>query len=130
MSKKLGQLLVEGAAPRPSTVGCVEMDNRPVATVTICPWEEKEWTFPWVRLDAFSFSDREDSERLELFFPNHHIVADGENLREILGAIREFKVRRLRDLPASHRAMLPPEHVFVAQLQVKASTECGKSAAS
>ena len=130
MSKKLGQLLAERAPARPSIATCVEIEFQPVSMVTFYPWEAKEWAFPWARLDTFSFSDKDESDRLELFFPNHQIIVAGENLRGILDDIRKSKVRCLRDLPASHRAMLRPEDVFIAQLQVKASAECRDLAAS
>jgi len=122
MSTRLGQRLAESAAARPPIIPCVETDFQPVSMVTFCPWKSKEWTVPWARLDALSFSDEEELERLELFFPHHQIIAVGENLREILADIRKFKVSTMRDLPASHRANLTPDDVFIAQLEVRPLT--------
>ena len=122
MSKKLGQLLAERAAARPSFVTCVEIEFQPVAMVTFYPWEAKEWAFPWARLDAFSFSDKEESERLELHFSNYHVTIVGENLRKILADIRKFKVSTMRDLPASHRATLTQNEVFIERLEVRPLT--------
>jgi hypothetical protein len=98
---------------------CVETDYRPVAMVTFCPWQAKAWTLPWSRLDALSFDDREEWERVELFFPHHHILMVGERLRSITDKLHSFMVRRLRDLPTSHRASFGSNAVFIAQLEVR-----------
>ena len=87
--------------------------------VTFCPWQAKEWTVPWSRLDAVSFFDESELERVELFFPHHQVIVIGENLRELMDDIRSFKVSCLRDLPASHRASLKPDGVFISQLEVR-----------
>jgi hypothetical protein len=100
-------------------VNCAEKDFRAVSTVTFCPWQATEWTVPWARLDAVSFSDEEESQRVEFFFPRHQVIVVGENLRGIMDDIRNFKVSCLRDLPASHRAKLTPDAVFIAQLEVR-----------
>ena len=97
---------------------CVETDDRPVSMVTFCPWRAKEWVLPWSRLDAVSFAHVEESEQLELFFPHHHIVAAGENLRKVLKDIDVFQVCRLRDLPPSHRASFGPADPFITRLEV------------
>jgi|GEM_PF-1312029 len=119
MSSTLRQRLAERRAACAHIVTCVETEFQPVAMVTFYPWQAREWTVPWARLDAFSFSNQEESERLELLFPHHQIIAVGENLRKILDDIRQFKVRCLRDLPASHRAKVEPGDVFIGRLEVK-----------
>ena len=73
-------------------IRCVETDYRPVAVVTFYPWQAKEWALPWSRLDALSIYDEEESERVELFFPHHHIIMIGDNLRDFLEDIRTFQV--------------------------------------
>ncbi len=87
--------------------------------VTFCPLQAKEWTVPWARLDAVSFSNEGESERVELFFPHHQVIVVGENLRQIMDDILIFRVRCLRDLPASHRASIRAEDVFITHLEVR-----------
>lgn len=106
-------------AQRKAEVRCVERDYSPVSMVAFCPWRGREWNLLWARLDAVSFFDEEGSERVELFFPHHQVNVVGENLREIMDDIRNFKVCCLRDLPGSHRAKLEPNAVFIAQLEVR-----------
>jgi hypothetical protein len=98
---------------------CVETSYQPVSMVTFCPWQAKEWNMPWVRLDSFSFSNEQELERLELFFPNYEVIVVGENLRTIKEEIRGCTVRCLRDFPASHRAGFKPSAVFISQLEVR-----------
>jgi hypothetical protein len=100
-------------------IRCVEKDCRPVAMVTLCPWQAKEWALPWSRLDAFSFCHEEELERVELFFPHHQVIVVGENLRGILEGICTFEVSCLRDLPAAHRASLQPREAFIVRLEVR-----------
>ena len=102
------------------------MKFNPVAMVTFCPWQAKEWTVPWSRLDAVSIFDEQELERVELFFPHHQVIIVGENLREIMDDIRTFKVCCLRDLPASHRTNLNPKAVFITQLEVRLLTDQSK----
>lgn len=99
---------------------CVEKDCHPVAMVTFCPWQAKEWALPWSRLDALSVGDEEESERVELFFPHHHVIMIGDNLRDMLDEIRTFEVLFLRNLPASHRPTFTPRETFITQLEVRA----------
>jgi len=103
----------------PSPIRCVEKDYHPVAMVTFYQWQAKEWALPWSRLDALSFSHEEDLERIELFFPYHHVVIVGENLQETTDNIRTFQVRCLRALPASHQAKLRPTDPFIHRLEVQ-----------
>ena len=91
--------------------------------VTICPWQAKEWTLPWSRLDALNFFNEEQLERVELFFPHHLVIIAGENLRGITDELRTFKVRCLRNLPVSHRAGFSPAAVFITQLEVRLLTD-------
>ena len=100
-------------------IRCVETDCRPVAMVTFYPWQAKEWALPWSRLDALSICDEEESERVELFFPHHHVIMIGDNLRNILDKIRTFQVLFLRNLPASHRPTFTPRETFITQLDVR-----------
>lgn len=100
-------------------IRCVETDCRPVAMVTFYPWQAKEWALPWSRLDALSIYDEEASERVELFFPHHHVIMIGDNLRDILDKIRTFQVLFLRSLPASHRPSFTPRETFISQLDVR-----------
>jgi hypothetical protein len=106
-------------AERNAEVRCVDRGFDSVSMVTFCPWQAREWTLPWARLDALSFFDEEGSERVELFFPHHQVIVIGENLRKIMDDIRNFQVSLLRDLPESHRARLTPGAVFIAQLEVR-----------
>lgn len=106
-------------APNPPRVQCVETDYHPVGTVTFCPWQAKEWTVPWARFDAMSFSNEQELERVEIFFSHHQVIVIGENLRKITDDLRSFKVLCLRDLPVSHRAGLGSGAVFITQLEVR-----------
>ncbi|HEY4245860.1 MAG TPA: hypothetical protein VGM64_03330 [Lacunisphaera sp.] len=112
----LKEYLAEKKAQRP--LRCVELDHRPVSVVTFCQWRGKEWTLPWSRIDALEFSNEEESERVELFFPNHHVVIIGERFRFVIDELRNFQVSCLRNLPDSHRATLGPAETFIAQLDV------------
>jgi hypothetical protein len=87
--------------------------------VTFCPMQAREWSLPWARLDAVSFSDEEESERIELFFSHHQVIVVGEQLRDVVEDLLHFTIRRLRNLPASHRATLRRGEPFIAQLEVK-----------
>ena len=100
-------------------IQCVEKDYRAVSMITLCPWQESEWVLPWSRLDAMRFSDVENSEQVELFFPHHHIVAVGENLRQFDEAFRKYMINCLRSMPAAHRASLKATAPFIARLEVR-----------
>ena len=100
-------------------VRCVEMECHSVPMLALCPWQAKEWSLPWSRLEAVSFCHEAELERIDLFFPHHHVIAHGENLREILDEIRAFEVLCLRSLPPSHRASFEPREVFIGQLEVR-----------
>ena len=115
----LRQALEEHDAKFPPVFRCVEMKHNSNAMVTFCPWQAKEWTVPWSRLDAVSLFDRQELERVELFFPHHQVNVVGENLRAIMDDIRNFRVSCLRDLPASHRTSLRADNVFITQLEVR-----------
>jgi hypothetical protein len=115
----LGKFSAAKKALSPPIVQCVETDYHPVGTVTFCQWQAKEWTMPWARLDAFSFSNEQELERVEIFFSQHQVIVVGENLREITDDLRSFKVLCLRDLPVSHRASLSTGAVFITQLEVR-----------
>ena len=122
----LREQLAKMNAESPPAARCVETEFQPAAMVTFCPLQAKEWTVPWARLDAVSFSNEGESERVELFFPHHHVIAVGEHLRDIMDDIRHFKVRCLRDLPASHRASLKSDGVFISQLEVRSLADPSK----
>lgn len=107
---------------------CVEIEYRSVSAVTFCPWQAPEWTLPWSRLEALRFSIQEESEKLVLFFPNHHVIAVGDGFRRVIAELREFKVSFLRSLPAVHRAALGPRSPFIATLEVQLVTEGPKPA--
>ena len=111
--------LKESLAQRSVPIRCVEKESCPVAIVRLCPWQGKEWALPWSRLDALSFCRDEEEERIELFFPHHHVMVVGENLRGILESICAFEVSCLRDLPAAHRANLELRESFIARLEVR-----------
>lgn len=117
----LSRLLAEKKAvelPR-----CVEDSFSPVAMITFCPMQAKEWSLPWARLDAVSFSDEEESERIELFFAHHHVIVVGEHLRAIMDDILHFTIRCLRNLPEAHRATLKAGDTFIARLEIKLLSE-------
>ncbi len=116
----LKEYLAEKKALRP--LRCVEFDHRPVSVVTFCQWRGKEWTLPWSRIDALEFFNDEESERVELFFPNHHVVIIGERFRFVIDELRNFQVSCVRNLPDSHRATLGPAETFIAQLEVNVLT--------
>ncbi len=119
----LRKILAEQSAQCPPVVRCVETEFSPVTMVTFCPWQAKEWTVPWSRLDAMSFFRGPEAEQLELFFPHHQVIAIGENLRGIMDDILVPRVSCLRDLPASHRASLSANDVFVTKLEVRLLTD-------
>ena len=106
-------------AYKSEVIQCVEKDYQAVSMITLCPWQESEWVLPWSRLDAMRFSDVENSEQVELFFPHHHIVAVGENLRQFDEAFRKYMINCLRSMPAAHRASLKPTAPFIARLEVR-----------
>jgi len=107
----------------PSPVRCVETKPSLATMVTFCPWEANQWTVPWSRLDAMSFFRGPEAEQLELFFPHHQVIAIGENLRGIMDDILVPRVSCLRDLPASHRASLSANDVFITKLEVRLLTD-------
>ena len=115
----LGKVLAEQKAQCPPVVRCVETKHNPAAMVTFCPWQAKEWTVPWSRLDAVSFFCGPEAEQLELFFPHHQVIAIGENFRRLIDDILIPRVSCLRDLPASHRASLSANDVFITKLEVR-----------
>ncbi len=112
----------------PSPIRCVETKHNNATMVTFCPWEAKQWTVPWSRLDAISFFRGPDAEQLELFFPHHQVIAIGENLRGIMDDILVPRVSCLRDLPASHRASLSANDVFITKLEVRLLMDPAKNA--
>jgi len=115
----LKEAIAARKALEPPSVCCVEKEYHPVAMVTFYPWQANEWALPWSRLDALAFFHEEEQERIELFFPHHHVVIVGENLQGTLDPIRTFQVRGLRALPASHRANLRPTEPFIYRLNVQ-----------
>ena len=119
----VGEVLAAKRAQCQPALRCVDTDYHPVSMVTICPWQAKEWTLPWSRLDALNFFNEEQLERVELFFPHHLVIVAGENLRRITDELRTFKVRCLRNLPVSHRAGFKPDAVFITQLEVRLLTD-------
>jgi hypothetical protein len=119
----LKEAIAARKALEPTPVCCVEKDYHPAAMVTFYPLLAKEWALPWSRLDALAFSHEEDRERIELFFPHHHVVMVGENLQGTLEPIKTFLVRALRALPASQRVKLRPTEPFIQQLDVRLLTE-------
>jgi hypothetical protein len=98
---------------------CFGTDHRGESMVTFCPWLGKEWSLPWCRLDSMTFGNEDDAEKVELFFPHHHIVAIGQNLRDVQEELRNHKVYRLRSFPLEHRAKYPPAAPFIWELDVK-----------
>ena len=87
--------------------------------VELYPWQAKEWSLPWSRLDDVSFCHEAELERIELFFPHHHVIVLGENLQDTLDEIRTCEVYCLRSLPESYRASFGPREAFIAQLEVR-----------
>jgi hypothetical protein len=73
ISRKLAQKM---GAP----IRCVEREYSGVAMVELYPWQAKEWSLPWSRLDAVSFCHEGELERIELFFVHHHVIVLGANL--------------------------------------------------
>lgn len=116
----LSQYLAAHRPQREESVCCVESEHHPVPTITFCPWQSKEWTFAWARLDTVTYSHEEERERIEFFFPQHHVIAVGESLRWAMNEIRNLRVSSMRSLPASSRAKLPSFYAFIAQLEVNA----------
>ena len=123
----LADLLEQRKAERPQRICCIEKDYHPVSMVTFCLWQAKEWSLPWSRLDAVTFSHEQESERVELYFSHHQVIVLGENLRRIMDDIRGFKVLCLRDLPATLRAGVRPEAVFITRLEVRLMADPKKS---
>jgi hypothetical protein len=119
----LKQLIAEKNALCPPVIQCVEKEYHPVPTITFCPLQSKEWTFPWSRLEAVSFANEQEQERIELLFPNHHVTIVGVNFRRIMEDLRNFRLWSMRSLPAAHRATLRAEAVFISQLEVRPQTD-------
>lgn len=118
----MGQLFVElngRKIPASQCVLCVESDTIPVTMVAFSPWLAKEWVLLWSRLDAVSFVNEEELERLEFFFPHHHIAAVGENLRKVLEDVVRFRVSRFRNLPPAHRINFGPADPFISKLEIR-----------
>ena len=96
----LADVLAQGKSERSPEICCIEKDYHPVSMLTSCLWQAKEWTLPWSRFDAVTFSLERESERMELVFSHHQVIVVGENLRRIMDDIRGLKLFCLRDLPA------------------------------
>ena len=119
-SRTLREEIAAWKVLHPPVVECVETDHHhPVSFVTFYPWRAKEWTLPWARLEALSFCQEDGAERLELYFPNHHVIAIGENLRATVGNIRSSRVGCLRVLLPSHQGTLGAAEPFIHQLDVR-----------
>ncbi|HEY1794198.1 MAG TPA: hypothetical protein VGG34_14880 [Opitutaceae bacterium] len=115
----LAKTIAAEKALNPPVVCCVDRDYTLVIMATFSPWQAKEWTLPWSRLDGWSLSDEGELERMEFLFPHHRIVIVGENLRRMLDDLLAFRIKCLRSLPASHRANLKPGSVFITELEVR-----------
>ena len=100
-------------------IRCVEKECRGVTMIELYPWQAKEWSLPYSRLDAVSFCREAELERIELFFAHHHVIVLGENLQDALDEIRTFEVYCLRSLPESYRASFGPRDAFIVQLEVR-----------
>ncbi len=114
----LSEYLAKHRPQSERSVCCVETEYHPFPTVTFCPWQNKEWTVPWARLDSVTYAHDEDRERIEFFFPQHHVIAVGENLRHVIKEIRNFRVTCIRSLPESYRAKQQSFYSFIAHLEV------------
>ena len=119
MSLSISQQIAAKYLNNPPVIQCVEKDYHEVSMITLCSWQDGEWILPWSRLDAMRVSDVDDLERIELFFPNHHVIAVGENLRQFAEAFRECRITCLRSMPTAHRASLEPTGAFITQLEVR-----------
>ncbi len=104
---------------RGSPIRCVDMVHRQAFMVLFAPWNAKHWVLPWSRLEAFSICPEGDAERIDLLFPNHHVVVVGENLRTVTDEIQEHEVVCMRNLPESHRAALGSRAAFISKLEVR-----------
>lgn len=108
----------ECAARRNSVIYCVESEDRPVAMLRVCVWQEMEWVLPWSRFEVATFQHEDDSERIEIVFTHHRVVVVGKNLRETMNDIRKFEVRCLRNVPPSLHPSLIPTEPSVEKLEV------------
>ena len=115
----LDEMIAAKYANKTEVIHCVDKEYTAVSMITLCPWQEGKWVLPWSRLDAIRFSDVEDSEQVELFFPHHHVIAVGENLRQFDEPFREYMISCLRSMPVTHRASLKPSAPFIARLEVR-----------
>lgn len=108
----------ECAARRNSVIYCVESEDRPVAMLRVCLWQEMEWALPWSRFEAATFQHEDDSERIEIVFTHHRVVVVGKNLQETMNDIRNFQVRCMRNLPSNLHPSLTPTEPLVEKLEV------------
>jgi hypothetical protein len=108
----------ECAARRTSVIYCVESEDRPVAMLRVCLWQEMEWVLPWSRFEVATFQHEDGSERIEIVFTHHRVVVVGKNLRETMNDIRKFEVRCLRNIPPSLHPSLIPTEPLVEKLEV------------
>jgi len=73
---------------------------------------------PWSRLEGICFDRDEKLERIDLWFPNHHVMVEGHRLQVVAEKIRVFEVQSLRALPASHQTGVDEKHPFISTLKV------------
>lgn len=107
------------AIRRGTKIYCVEAESSPVIMLRVCPWQAKEWMLPWSRFESSNFGHEEDSERVEIFFPHHHVIAIGKHLQAMADDIREFQIRCIRDLPESRCHSFAPTEPFISRLEVR-----------
>ena len=116
-----------GAARREGKVFCVETECEPVPMLCVCPWQAAEWLLPWSRFDIATFQHEEESERIEMFFSHHRVIAVGKNLKDTMNDIRAFEVRCMRDVPANLRAAVDPTEPLIEKLEVRPLNEPKKA---
>ena len=113
----------EWAARREGKIFCIETECSAVPMLRVCPWQAAEWMLPWSRFDIATFQHEEESERIEMFFSHHRVIAVGKNLKDTMNDIRAFEVRCMRDVPANLRAAVDPTEPLIEKLEVRPLNE-------
>jgi len=106
------------APPVPS---CCDSTYGPEPILILKKWNGESWVIPWSRLARIKCTSEERDASLELVFDNFSVQVHGHNLAGILENLGSFKIRRLRELPAEYRAMMPATSPFVARIHLIAS---------
>lgn len=103
-------------AAEPAGIACVTV-GAPQPGLMIAMWRGSSWVLPWSYLVNARFT--EPPGELELSFSSHVVIAEGDNLRQVLDDLASFRVGCLRDLPGDYRSQLPADAPFIRRLRVR-----------